>query len=233
MNAILEKARLQLSRYTSLLPNVIGLEEGDSQGFVGEKLKREVRFTAHLRMMHKPLPKLPNRVTEEAEFLTENGKPVHKTPRDIPFYLVDIFTNQDPSILPVPAHCVSYKILPSEPGSILLERWIHPLTPAEAHFCEGANIGEIMRITLDAGTMQMTRIDRPAQPRKDLEAGWEIGFSYDYTEQRIGEKRYLLPARVESTLLKPDHGIRKTFEASYSDYRRYGSTATISLPEQP
>lgn len=231
LNAILQQARLQLARYTSLLPNVIGLENGDSKEFSGEKLRHEVRFTAHIRMTHQPLPNLPDRVTESLDFLTENGKPVHKTPKNIPLYLVDIFSNQDPSILPVSVHCLSYKLLPSESGTLLIERWIHPLKPADAPFCSGSNLGETMRITLDAHSMQMIRLDRPVQPRNDLKKGQQIGFVYLYEPQRLGTETDLLPQKIHAELVSADGKRSRTFDASYTDYQRYGSTAKIhSVP---
>ncbi len=233
LDAILQKARLQLARYTTLLPNVIGMEQGDSRWYDGQKLKREVHFTAHIRMTHRPLPKFLDRVTEEAKFLTENGKPVSKTPKNIPLYLTDVFTNQNPSILPVSVHCVSYKLLPSGPGSILIERWIHPLTLADTHFCKDANLGEITRITLDAQTMQMIHIERPVQPRKDLKPGMEIGFMYDYAPQKMGEETALLPLRIHAELVSEDQKWHKVFDASYSDYQRYGSTATMLPASAP
>lgn len=235
LNAILQQARYQLVRYTSLLPNVIGLEQGTSEEWIGQKLKSHVRFTAHIRMTHRPLPNPPNRITESLDFLTENGKPVHKTPKNIPLYLVDIFTNQDPSILPVSLHCVSYKRLPSQPGTILIERSIHPLKPADASFCSGSNLGETVQFTLDARSMQMIRLDRAVQPRIDLKKGQQIGFVYLYAPQRlgIGSEIDLLPQQVHAELVSADGKRRRIFDATYSDYQRYGSTATVLVPATP
>lgn len=233
LNGILQQARLQLARYIPLLPNVIGLEHGDSEEFIGESQRHHVRFTAKIRMTHQPAANLPYRVTESLDFLTENGKPVHKTPKNIPLYLVNIFTNQDPSILPVSLHCVSYKLLPPQPGTILIERWIHPLKPADASFCSGSNLGETMRITLDAHSMQMIRLDRPVQPRNDLKKGQQIGFVYLYAPQRLGTETDLLPQQVHAELVSADGKRRRIFDASYSDYQRYGSTATVLIPTTP
>ncbi len=230
LNAILTMARDRLARYTALLPNIIGMERGNSRVYHGDKLRREVSFTAHVRMIHAPLPTAPYRVTEELDFMTENGKPVRQRPKNIPFYVVDIFTNQDPQILPLPQHCFAYSLLPSAPGTIVIERWIHPLQPSDAPFCRKYNLGEKMRITLDAKTLQMIAIERPVQPRKDMKEGWEIGFTYTYTPQKLGEETELLPKRIRAELVLPGKRIRQVFEATYSDYQRYGSTATLRLP---
>lgn len=233
LTAILEKARAQLENYTQLLPNVIGTELGTSQLYRGGALKHEVSFTANLTMVHAPLKDAPNRVTEQLKFLTENKKPVRKTPTNIPMYLVDVFSNQDPSIFPLASPCVRYAIVKSTPDEIVIERSITPVDTAASAACAHADLGEKVTVTLDAHSFRMTGLERPVQPRKDLRPGAQIGFTYQYAQQRIGDGFYLLPAHIQSTLVEPDKGTRKTFDASYSNYRRYGSTATISLPNQP
>lgn len=234
LDAILDQARARLDQYLRLLPNIIGMEAGRSQEFHGEKQKRDVRFTAHIRMVHAPLPTAADRVTERMEFLTLNGKAVRRRPTDIPFYLVDIFSNQNPQILPSADRCILYSQQLSPPGTIRIERWIHPRNPAFAADCANnpdVNIGEKVEITLDAATMQMIELDRPLQPRRDLHRGEQLAYRYEYAPQKLGAITTLLPARLHAELVSSDEKSHKVFDASYGDYRRYGSTATV-LPVQ-
>ncbi len=230
LKIMLDSARTHLAAYLPLLPNVIGTETGHSVEFQGNRQKRDIRFTAHIRMVHAPMPDAPDRVTEQMEFLTRNGKPVGRRQADVPFYLVDIFTNQNPQILPAPDRCIAYLLRPSAPGTIQIERWIHPQSPMFAAACADnpdVNIGEKVEITLDAATMQMIALDRPLQPRRDLHRGEQLAYHYEYAPQKLGAMTTLLPARLHAELVSADSKTRKVFDASYSDYHRYGSTATV------
>ena len=230
LDAILDSARAQLAAYLHLLPNVIGTETGRSVESRELWARREIRFTAHIRVVHAPLPQAPDRVTEQLEFLTRNGKPVRHRPKDIPFYLVDIFSNQNPQILPPADRCIRYQLLSSPPGTIRIERWIHPQSPEYAAACAAnpdVNMDEKVEITLDATTMQMIALDRALQPRRDLDRGEKLAYRYEYAPQQLGEGMTLLPVRLHAELLSGDAKSRKVFDASYGNYHRYGSTATV------
>lgn len=234
LDAILDQARARLAEYAHLLPNILCSEQGDSRAYHGDRLKKNVRFTAQVRMIHGPLPKQPDRVAEDATILTENGKQAGRKPKPLPLNLVGIFTNQDPAVLPIPKDCISYRLLPSAPGTIRIERWIHPLKPEFAATCASnpdMYMGERVEITLDAQTMQMIALERPVQPRRDLRQGWEIGFRYVYAVQDMDGRHALLPVSVHAETRNPQTNWRATFDASFSDYHVYGSTATI-LPAQ-
>ncbi len=230
LNAILDEARAKLDAYLPMLPNIICAEHGDSRQYHGDKLKKDVTFTAQVKMVHAPLPKQPDRVTEDMAIQSENGKSAGKKPKPLPINLKDVFTNQNRWILPVSDRCISYRLLPSAPATILIERWIHPLRPEFAAKCASnpdANMNERVEITLDAQTMQMTALERPLQPRKDLNKGWEIGFRYEYKQQNLGGRQVLLPASLHAETLNPKTKWRGVLDASYGDYHRYGSTATV------
>ncbi len=230
LNAILDEARAKLDAYLPLLPNIICTEQGDSRHYHGDKLKKDVAFTAQVKMIHVPLPKQPDRVTEDMAIQSENGKPAGKKPKPLPLNLKEVFTNQNRWVLPVSERCISYRLLPSAPGTILIERWIHPLRPEFAAECASDfdnDMNERVEITLDAQTMQMIALERPMQPRKDLNKGWEIGFRYEYKSQNLGGLQMLLPASLHAETLNPQTKWRSVFDASYSDYHRYGSMATV------
>lgn len=234
LTAVLTAARAQLASYLRLLPNVIGTEAGESVELHGSRRQHATRFTAHIRMVHAPMPDAPDRVTEQMEFLTRNGRPIRRRPKNIPFYLVDIFSNQNPQILPAPDRCIVYLLRTSAPGTIQIERWIHPQSPMFAAGCADnpdVNIGEKVEITLDAATMQMIALDRPLQPRRDLHRGERLAYHYEYAPQKLGAITTLLPTRLHAELVSADSETRQVFDASYGDYRRYGSTATV-LPAQ-
>jgi len=241
---VITQVRANLAGYRALLPNLICKEQIVSRSYQKDKLKREMQIEANLRMVHSTDNNIPTGLTETREILSVDGKPTSQEPGDIPLLMSDLFSNQDPGMFSEErSACRSYslegELQPKQTKLLVLVIHKAENIAVVGVDCKVATPQAVTRLYLDPATKQILRIEWPLQPRKLLgkEAqnlgtrvlnGWEVA----YAEVKIDKDSYLLPVRARGVLEEPNHRSRATFDATFTDYHRFGSEVILVPNEE-